>query len=78
MQKTIDEQESKITNGNEDIFDRLFEPDRKQRQDLWLFIKLIAPTNFVRIRSFPKVTVARTSTRTHTHVNVHCTFVRSA
>ena len=61
MQKTIDEQESKITNGNEDIFDRLFEPDRKQRQDLWLFIKLIALTIFVPFRSLPKVTVARTT-----------------
>ena len=68
MQKTIDEQESKITNGNEDIFDRLFEPDRKQRQDLWLFIKLIAPTNFVRFRFLPKVTVARTN---HKHTHAH-------
>ena len=58
----------KITNENEDIFDRLFEPDRKQRQDLWLFINLIAPTNFVRFRSLPKVTVARTNTRTLTYI----------
>ena len=58
----------KITNENEDIFDRLFEPDRKQRQDLWLFINLIALTNFVRFRSLPKVTVARTNTRTLTYI----------
>ena len=31
--------------GNEDISERLYEPDRKQRQDLWKFIKLVAPTN---------------------------------
>lgn len=28
---------------NYPILERLFEPDRKQRQDLWKFIKLVAP-----------------------------------
>ena len=30
--------------NDERITDRLFEPDRKQRKDLWKFIKLVAPT----------------------------------
>lgn len=32
------------SNGGERVTERLFDPERKQRTDLWKFIKLVAPT----------------------------------